>query len=289
LKPSLLAGEGRERREYDLKRQEPVLDAGHQRMLKNLLTHPLARELDPDNPDAIAGFRQIIRTKGFLQKIYDEWYHLIVASLPRGPGSVLELGSGPGFLRDYISELVTSDFLCIPDISLVLDAHEMPLADDRLRAIVMTDVMHHLSSPRLFFSEATRCVKPGGRIIMIEPWVTAWSRIVYSKLHHEPFDAETHEWGFPPKGPLSGANGALPWILFSRDHALFRSEFPQWQLKSVKPMMPFSYLVAGGLSMRSLAPGSAYAFVRRVENLLEPWMDKLAMFALIVLERTDPT
>ena len=157
-------------------------------------------------------------------------------------------------MSDYIPDLITSDFLRIPDISLVLDAHEMPFADGSLRAIVMTDVLHHLCSPRLFFNEATRCMERGGRIIMIEPWTTAWSSIVYSKLHHEPFDPETREWSFPSKGPLSGANGALPWILFSRDFALFRQEFPQWQLKTLKPMMPFSYLLAGGLSLRSLAP-----------------------------------
>ena len=255
--------------------------------LKDLLTHPRARELDPDSPDAIAGFRQIIKNKRCLQRIYDEWYLLIIAYMPPGSGRVLELGSGAGFLREYIPDLVTSDFLRISDISLALDAHEMPFADGGLRSIVMTDVLHHLCSPRLFFNEATRCVKSGGRIIMVEPWVTAWSTFVYSKLHHEPFDAETHEWGFTPKGPLSGANEALPWILFSRDFALFRREFPQWRLKSLKPMMPFSYLLAGGLSMRSFAPGSAFAVIRSAENLLEPWIDKLAMFALIVLEKND--
>ena len=223
-----------------------------------------------------------------MQKIYDEWYQLIVACLPPGSGRVLELGSGAGFLREYIPDLITSDFLPISDTSLALDAHAMPFADRGLRAIVMTDVLHHLCSPRFFFNEAARCVKSGGRIIMVEPWVTAWSTFVYSKLHHEPFDAETHEWGFPPKGPLSGANGALPWILFSRDLALFRGEFPQWQLLTIKPMMPFSYLLSGGLSLRSFAPGSAFAMIRRAEHLLGPWMDKLAMFALIALEKTDP-
>lgn len=255
--------------------------------LKDLLTHPLARGLDPDSPDAIAGFRQIIRSKGYLQKIYHEWYQLIVTSLPSGSGRVLELGSGAGFLMDYIPDLITSDFLRIPDVSLALDAHEMPFADGGLWAIVMTDVLHHLCSPRLFFNEATRCVKRGGRIIMVEPWVTAWSTFVYSKLHHEPFNSATREWGFPPKGPLSGANGALPWILFSRDYALFRKEFPEWRLKTLRPMMPFSYLLAGGLSLRSFAPGPAFALIRRAEDLLGPWIDKLAMFAFIELEKDD--
>ncbi len=257
-------------------------------MLKNLLTHPLARELDLDDPDAVGVFRKIVRSKRYLGKIYNEWYQLIVASLPSPPGRVLELGSGPGFMSDYIPELITSDFMKIPDISLVLDAHKMPFTHNSLRAIVMTDVLHHLCSPRLFFNEATRCVEPGGRIIMVEPWTTAWSRIVYSKLHHEPFDPETHEWGFPSKGPLSGANGALPWILFSRDFELLRQEFPQWHLRTLKPMMPFSYVLAGGLSLRSLAPGSGFALIRRAENLLEPWIKKLAMFAHIVLERVEP-
>jgi len=255
--------------------------------LKYLLTHPLARELDPDDADAIAVFRQIIRNKGYLRKIYDEWYQQIVAQLPPGSGRVVELGSGAGFLTQYIPDLVASDCLRIADISLALDAHEMPFARDCIRSIVMTDVLHHLCSPRLFFNEAGRCVKRGGRIIMVEPWVTAWSTFVYSKLHNEPFDSETHEWGFPPQGRLSGANGALPWILFSRDFELFRREFPQWRLKSLEPMMPFSYLLAGGLSMRSFAPGSAFALIRSAENLLEPWIDKLAMFALIVLEKND--
>ena len=26
----------------------------------------------------------------------------------------------------------------------------------------------------------------GGLVIMREPWVTSWSRLLYSKLHHEP-------------------------------------------------------------------------------------------------------
>jgi SAM-dependent methyltransferase len=257
-------------------------------MFKALLTHPLARQLDPDNPDAMAVFRKIVRNKRYLGKIYNEWYQIIVDSLPSVPGRVLELGSGPGFMSDYIPDLITSDFMQIPEISLVFDAHDMPFASGSLRAIVMTDVLHHLCSPRIFFNEASRCMECGGRIIMIEPWTTAWSSVIYSKLHHEPFDPKTHEWSFPSKGPLSGANGALPWIIFSRDFALFEQEFPQWQLKTLRPMMPFSYLLAGGLSLRSFAPGSGFSLIRRAENLLDPWIDKLAMFAHIVLELVEP-
>src|SRR5262249_31802772 len=39
--------------------------------------------------------------------------------------------------------------------------------------------------------QATRCVRSGGVVAMIEPWVTPWSRFVYTRLHHEPFQPET--------------------------------------------------------------------------------------------------
>src|SRR5262249_662298 len=155
--------------------------------------------------------RSIIREKSFLRKIYQEWYASIVAGLPPCEGPVLELGSGAGFLGDYIPSLITSEVFSSPGISIVLDAHSLPFAHSSLRAIVMTNVFHHLTRPRRFLAEAARSVKVGGSLLMVEPWVSTWSRLVYRRLHYEPFDAEAMHWEFPESGPLSGANNALPW------------------------------------------------------------------------------
>jgi SAM-dependent methyltransferase len=256
--------------------------------LKDILTHPLARGLDPDDPATLSITKRIIREKSFLIQIYQKWYKTIAATLPPGNGPVLELGSGAGFLQDYIPDLITSDLLATPDLTIVMDGQVLPIRHAALRAIVMTEVLHHLPRPRLFFSEAARCVRPGGIMVMIEPWVSQWSRLIYGRLHHEPFEPDTREWEFPPRGPLSGANEALPWILFHRDCARFQAEFPEWRIARIEPMMPVSYLLAGGLSMRALAPGGLFKIVRSTERLLQPWMDRLAMFALIVLERVKP-
>ena len=40
---------------------------------------------------------------------------------------------------------------------------------------------------------------------MIEPWVSAWARFVWGRLHHEPFAPEASSWRIPSSGPLSGA------------------------------------------------------------------------------------
>src|SRR5262245_21554245 len=193
-------------------------------MIKKLLAHPLTRGMDIDDPRTTRVRQEIIRSKGFLRRIYEEWYRGIVAALPPGDAPVLELGSGAGFLAEFIPGLITSDVFATPSTAVVMDAQAMPFRDSALRAVVMTNVLHHLPRPRRFIAEAGRCVQPGGAMVMIEPWVTSWGRWVYTKLHHEPFIPDAASWEFPDAGPLSGANGALPWILFVRDREQFERE-----------------------------------------------------------------
>jgi SAM-dependent methyltransferase len=250
-----------------------------------LLEDPLTRGRDLDDPQTTELRRQIVRRKPFLRQVYEDWYATIVDALPPGAGRVLELGSGAGFLDQRLPELITSDVLPLRGLSLALDARSLPFGRSALRAIVMTDVLHHLPDCRRFFHEAARCVRPGGRIVMVEPWVTRWSRLIYGRLHHEPFQPESASWEFPSAGPLSGANGALPWILFARDRAVFERDFPEWTVLSIRPAMPFRYLLSGGVSMRSLAPAWTFGLVRGLEALLTPLNAYLAMFAVIVLER----
>jgi SAM-dependent methyltransferase len=243
--------------------------------------------VDLDDPRCTGLRRQILLEKGFLRRLYEEWCRSVAAALPEGDGPVVELGSGAGFLQEFVSGLVTSDVLQVPGISLVQDGHKLPFRTGTLRAIVMIDVLHHLCRPRDFFREAARCVRSGGAVVMIEPWVSVWSEFVYTRLHHEPFDSMADRWEFPPSGALSGANGAIPWMIFERDVTTFRKEFPQWRIERLVPGMPVSYLLSGGMSMRSLAPPWVFRPVRAMERLLEPIMHKLAMFAQIELQRTN--
>ena len=254
-------------------------------MLKTLLQHPRTRGLEIDDPQTTMLRRAIIAEKPFLRRIYQEWYAGLVAALPPIPGSVLEIGAGAGFLADFIPDLITTDIFALPGLAMVLDGQQLPLADTCLRAIVMTNVLHHFAQPRRFLTEAARCLRPGGVLIMVEPWVTPWSQAIYTHLHHEPFEPTAPAWEFPPSGPLSGANGALPWIIFQRDRERFAAEFPCWTIRSVTPQMPLRYLLSGGVSLRALMPGWSFPLWREAEMRLEPWMDRLAMFARIVLVR----
>jgi SAM-dependent methyltransferase len=254
-------------------------------VLRRWLAHPLTRGLALDAPETTALRREIVRTKPFLRRIYEEWYRALAASVPPGPGAVLELGSGAGFLREVLPEAITSEVFRTPGAAVVLDARVLPVRAGALRAVVMTDVLHHVPDCRAFFAEATRCVRPGGVVSAIEPWVSAWSSFVYGRLHHEPFRPDAPEWEFPAAGPLSGSNQALPWILFERDRARFEAEFPGWRVEVVRPFMPFRYLASGGVGLRALSPAWSTPAWRGIERLAAPWMRSLAMFAHVVLRR----
>lgn len=258
---------------------------GELSMLRNWLAHPLTRDLDLDDPTLTVLRRRIIAEKQSLRRIYGEWYEQIASALPAVGGHVVELGAGGGFLDEYIPGLVKTEVLLCPELAVVADGQRLPFCNGSLRGIVMTDVLHHIPRPRLFFAEARRCLKDGGRVIMIEPWVTRWSRWIYGKLHHEPFRPDSADWEFPTSGPLSGANGALPWIIFQRDRKRFEREFAEWNILTVKPFMPFQYLVSGGVSMRNLAPDWCFRGVVWLEERMERRMDNWAMFALVVIEK----
>lgn len=72
--------------------------------LRHWLAHPLTQGLNLDDPQTTKLRRRIIMEKPFLREVYKEWYTSIIKALPDGDGAVLELGSGAGFLSEYIPD-----------------------------------------------------------------------------------------------------------------------------------------------------------------------------------------
>jgi SAM-dependent methyltransferase len=253
--------------------------------LRDLLAHPLTAGLDIDDPRVTEIRREIILTKKPLRRIYDEWYARIAAALPAGEGAIIELGSGGGFLGDVVDDVIATEVFFVRGVDVSADGRALPFRAGSVRAVVMVDVFHHIPDARRFLSEAARVLRAGGRVVMIEPWATAWSRLIYRHLHHEPFEPRAAQWSFPETGPLSGANGALPWIVFQRDRQIFERDYPELALREIRVLMPFRYLMTGGVSMRSVLPSFVFPAISILERLLSPVMRHLGMFAFIVVEK----
>jgi SAM-dependent methyltransferase len=235
----------------------------------------------------IDGNYQVIRNKPFLSRLYADFYEEIRLAMPAMvQGFVVELGAGAGFLKNHLPQLISGDVLPSRFIDVCFDARNLPFKPNSLKGIVMLNVFHHIPSAELFLTDAQRCLKRGGVIVMIEPWITVWSYLIYKLLHHEATDISQRGWDFESSGPLSGANPALPWIVFQRDRFLFERIFSNLRIEAIRLHTPLRYLASGGLSYTATAPLSWYGPLVRLETRAQPLRRGFAMFATIILRRT---
>jgi len=181
--------------------------------------------MDLDDPATTLRHAKIIEEKKFLRRYYNDIYALFTKEVQANPsGHFVELGSGGGFLKKITPQIITSDLLRLPHIDLVFNALHLPFRDKQIDAFFMCDVFHHVKDPATFLKELSRCLKPSAKVIMIEPANTLWGRFVYQKFHHEDFNP-SGAWELKGEGPMTSANGALPWIVFVRDRIKFEQKF----------------------------------------------------------------
>jgi SAM-dependent methyltransferase len=242
-------------------------------------------DLSLDSPERTLFHREIIRQKKCLRELYEDWYSIFIRELPTLPNDVvIELGSGGGFLKEMIPNVICSDIIDLPTNDMTFSALEMPFEDQSVGGIFMVDTMHHIPDSELFLKEVTRVLATGGKMIMIEPANSLWGRFIYQNFHHEPFNPNGG-WTIPAAGPLSGANGALPWIVFIRDNELFQSKFPGLKMERIQFLNPFTYLFTGGVSRKQFLPDFVFPLLGFLDKVLPKISRQISMFMLIKITK----
>ena len=242
-----------------------------------------------NDPGRAGEIRQVLLGKYGLRCLYEEIYARYRECLDRTPnrGLAVELGSGAGFVKLVVPEIVTTDILAYDGVDAVVDATEMPFANRSIRFVCMWNVLHHIPDAEALFRELDRCLLPGGRVLIQDQhigWIGKW---VLRYFHHEPFRPAAAEWAFATCGPLSGANGALAWIVFQRDVERFRRLFPRLQIRHYRPHTPLRFWLAGGLKKWSLIPPGTWRFVTALDRLLIKLSPQFGSFVEIELEKVE--
>jgi SAM-dependent methyltransferase len=225
--------------------------------------------------------------KPVLRLVYGDLYaRLATACLP---GQTLEIGGGSGNIKGSLPNVITTDILPVPWVDLLADAQNLPFCAESFDNIIMFDVLHHIEQPSRFFSQAENVLRPGGRIVMVEPYITPLSWIFYSMLHPEPVKMQEDPWQEkeldPDKDPFDG-NQAIPTLIFQKQPERFTAQFPQLQIKGVQPLSLFVYPLSGGYQPWCLIPIAVAKFMLKVENLLLPFLGRFMGFRmLIILEK----
>lgn len=224
--------------------------------------------------------------KPVLRALYGDLFRRIDAVCV--PGSVLEVGGGIGAFKADRPRVTSLDVTWAPWLDMVGDAQALPVRDASFDNIVMTDVLHHLPHPLSFLAEAERVLRPGGRLIVVEPAITPGSWPFYHFLHQERVDLKADAFGAAPlcsRDPYD-ANQAVPTLLFVRHPARLAQTAPGLRLVGVEHLSLFAYPLSGGMKRWSLIPAGVVGAVLRLEECLRPLLGRLMGFRLLaVLER----
>jgi SAM-dependent methyltransferase len=237
----------------------------------------------------LAEHRVIWSEKPALRAIYTDFYRRILAHTV--VGRTLEVGGGTGNLKEFMSDVVCTDIVSLPWLDAVADAQALPFAEQAFANIVMVDVLHHIERPARFLSEAARVLRPGGRLLFLEPAITPLSSLFYNNFHPEPVDMDADPFADAPLDPNRmpfDANQAIPTLLLGKHRNQLEQRFPNLRLAHFERLSFLAYPLSGGFRRWSLIPGLAVNSVLRFENLIAPALGAAAAFRLLAVFEHQP-
>ena len=235
---------------------------------------------------------EVWERKPSLRRVYAVWFDQLAGPLPQD-ARVLEIGAGPGFFARHARATrkdlrwVSADITAAPWNDLAADALRLPFRDAAFDAVVGLDVVHHLAEPLRFCAEAARVLRPGGRLAVIEPWVTPMSYPIYRWLHpercEEPADAAhpfAHAGAGDAKDAFDGNAAILPALVR-------RTSGETWRAAGLEPpavrlLNSFAYLLTLGFRGPSLLPAPLAPAMIRLDAVLASLSSLTAMRARAV-------
>ncbi|MBF0186317.1 MAG: class I SAM-dependent methyltransferase [Magnetococcales bacterium] len=222
--------------------------------------------------------------KPVLRAIYNDLYRIMAEACV--DGSTLEIGGGSGNFKSFAPNVISTDILPAPWLDLLADAQRLPIAESRFDNVVLFDVLHHIQWPMRFLREAERILKPGGRVVLVEPYISPISRIFYTWFHPEDviMSADPMQEGeIDPELDAFEANQAIPTLLFSRMKAQFEAEIPGLSVLEVRRHSLFAYPLSGGFRPWSLIPSAIVPTVLALESRVMPLLGRLMAFRMVII------
>lgn len=227
--------------------------------------------------------------KPLLRVLYGDFYRLIAGHLSNLPKrKIVELGSGLGNIHEVIPDCIRTDLFPNPWIDQIENAYKLSFEDESVSDLILTDVFHHLKYPGTALDELHRVLQKGGRVIMLEPGISALGLIVYGALHDEPIAVTKEiEWiapdsWSPDKIDYYAAQGNATRIFVGKN---YRSKLQNWKKIETVRLSAIAYAASGGYSKPQLYPTSMLPLIKRVEKLLDVFPILFATRLLVILEK----
>lgn len=258
--------------------------------LRNFLYDPRLKGVDVNSDELLLVHKRILQEKKMMKKVFSDFYSSCIQRNKKwfsGEGTEIEIGAGVSFFKTMYPHIIATDIKKSEGLDRVLDALNMDIESNTVRAIYGINCFHHFPNPSKFFNELERVLIHGGGCILIEPHHGWLASKFYKKLFDtECFDTAQESWENNENTIMTGANQALSYIVFVRDKALFSKKFPNLEIVEISPLTNYlHYLLSGGLNFRSLVPFSLRFLIVAKEFILWPFRNSLALHKIIVIRK----
>ncbi len=244
--------------------------------------------------EKIESNKKAFESKKILQRIYGRYFSLIKKEMTSPFKKTIEIGCGAAFFKRFLPVIQSADIVESNYVDLVCDGHQLPFKTASLSNVILIDVFHHLQFPQYFLTEAHRVLQIGGKLILLEPFVSPLSYLIYKYLHEEsfsfkenPFISESFNQTKKPStstAPYTG-NQAISRILWKtaskHQNKLMGFSFLYRFLDF------FAYPATGGFSKPQLLGDSLLTKIHSIETKLSEKLSLsfLAFRILIVAEK----
>ncbi|MDA1183735.1 MAG: methyltransferase domain-containing protein [Acidobacteria bacterium] len=256
-----------------------------------MLQHKLLASVDLDDSARMHVHAEILEQKPILKEVFTEFHTTMLRldrkHLAQTGGMKIELGAGVFPIKRTFDDVLATDVVASPDTDLVLDALAMDLPDESVHALYGQNCFHHFPDPDRFFKEALRVLKPGGGVVLIDPYHGPLASFVYRRLFTtETFVKDADNWQTDMAGPMVGANQALSYVVFVRGRDEFDRRHGGLDVVEMKPLSSYvRYLLSGGLNFVKLVPDFAAGALKAAEWALRPGLSLLGLHQVIVLKK----
>ena len=213
----------------------------------------------------------IIRNDAFLYRVYEDIYKEFerisgISGITKA--KVLEIGAGDfSCAEKYFPSVIKSDVESSSDDVLIEnhDVDGLSYPNNYFDIILAKDVIHHFKNPINNLVELSRVLKPGGLIIVSEPYWSLLGRFIFRFFHPERWDTKVLRLEIDSLDPWI-SNQELLYLLNSKFKEEFKNRVPSLQIKIYGPTYGLAYALSGGVFSRTFIPANLLLVIYKLEK-----------------------
>lgn len=224
--------------------------------------------------------------KPILRKVYKEYYNYALSNLSTENGPIIEIGSGIGMIKDVIPSCKTTDITLNSGIDYIENIYSLSAQSTNASNFILIDVLHHLEYTTFALNQLHSALKPGGRVIIIEPYISLITLPIFTFLHHEPVALLSKINKNDPESFDKFTYFAAESTATKMTRKSMRMELEKkWNIIDIKKEACFRYFGTGGFRGKQLYPTSLYSFVSIIDKSLSMFPNIFGGRVYLVLEK----